>query len=128
MFPIARDPTIIVLIGIIIGLTFFTVQMINTDSNNPYNITKFINKSLSKDYTLNIPDNMPSITDLTVLPEKSVIYENSTKIVTQWTEIPGEDYEDCTKYESGWGGSGPNSSSWGRCHNCNCISVNEVDI
>lgn len=129
LFPIASDPTIMVLVVMIIILAFFTVQMVNNDVNSPYNTTKFINKTLSTE-PLQITNhfNVPSITDLSVLPEKSSEYTNSTKIITQWTEIPREGYEDCTQYGSGWGGNGPNSSTWGRCYNCSCIEMQEIDI
>lgn len=90
LFPIASDPIIIMLIVMIIGLTFFAIQMVNNDVNNPYT--------------------------------------NSTKIITRWTEIPGDGYENCTQYGSGWGGNGPNSSTWGHCYNCSCINVQEINL
>lgn len=90
LFPIASDPMIIILVGLIIGLTLFAINMVNNDANSPF--------------------------------------MNSTEIVTRWTQIPGEGYNNCTEYGSGWGGDGPNSSTWGCCYNCSCINVQEIDL
>ena len=52
---------------------------------------------------------------------------NNTKVITTWTLTSGGD-NDCLKYGSVFGGSGPNGSTHGSCHMCNCTSVETRDI
>ena len=120
-FPIVSDPIITVGIILIFIVIIFTIFMIKYDSGNPYNATKFIEK-ISSEEPLKIQNNLhvPSIMNLSTSQNK---YSNHTTIIKTWTQIPGEGYNDCTQYGSGFGGSGQNSSISGSCYKCNCTSI-----
>ena len=50
------------------------------------------------------------------------------KVIERWTLEPMEGKYDCRLYDSMYGGSSPNGSSYGSCSKCNCTVTSIRDI